>query len=183
MPIETASYISQLVDTNPAGTDERKTADDHLRLIKAVLSAQFPNFTAAAVNATVSELNLVASYNGSSIPDFTEVGQWSAQQYFGEETLSDGVNISWNLTTSPRAKVTLGGDRTLDNPTNMVAGNFYFLRVIQDGTGGRLLSFGSAYKWTSGDAPYLSPGANAVDIISCTSDGTYMFCSLMRDFS
>lgn len=58
MGLETATYISQLVSTNPVGgTDDYATADDHLRLIKAVLQAQFPNFSASAVNTTVGELN------------------------------------------------------------------------------------------------------------------------------
>ncbi|KKN64459.1 hypothetical protein LCGC14_0491470 [marine sediment metagenome] len=58
MGLESASYISQLVATNPVGgVDDYATADDHLRLIKAVLQGQFPNFTAAAMNATVVELN------------------------------------------------------------------------------------------------------------------------------
>lgn len=57
MPIETASYISQLVPANPPGGDSRSTADDHLRLIKQVLQTQFPNLGAAAVNATAALLN------------------------------------------------------------------------------------------------------------------------------
>lgn len=58
MGLESATYISQLVATNPVGgVDDYATADDHLRLIKAVLQGQFPNFTAVAMNATVAELN------------------------------------------------------------------------------------------------------------------------------
>lgn len=59
MPIEAAGFISELDPLNPDGEDDYATADDHSRLIKAVLKAQFPNFTAEAVNALVADLNVL----------------------------------------------------------------------------------------------------------------------------
>lgn len=183
MAIESATYISQLVSSNPDGSDDRSTADDHLRLIKSVLKAQFPNFNANEVTSTVAELNLLASYPDSTIPSFELVGPWNKQQYFAETTLTDGSNISWDLNTNQSAKVTLGGNRTLSNPTNQVAGGVYTLRIIQDGTGDRTLSYGSDYKFPGGSAPALSTSANAVDILNCYSNGTNMYCTLTQDFS
>lgn len=46
MPVETVTYVNDLVVTNPAGTDERRFGDDHLRLIKTALKNTFPNATA-----------------------------------------------------------------------------------------------------------------------------------------
>jgi hypothetical protein len=57
MPLESATYISQLTTTNPANTDALSEADDHMRLIKAVLKNTFPNFTAAALSATQANLD------------------------------------------------------------------------------------------------------------------------------
>jgi hypothetical protein len=42
MALETASYVANLVDSNPDGLDQRSTADNHLRLIKAALKRTFP---------------------------------------------------------------------------------------------------------------------------------------------
>ena len=56
MPLETASFVSQLVETNPSQTDDISQGDNHLRLIKAVLKATFPNLN-AAVTADPSEIN------------------------------------------------------------------------------------------------------------------------------
>lgn len=57
MGLEVATYVQSLVSTNPVGaSDGLNTADDHLRLIKAVLKATFPHAT-AAINPTVAELN------------------------------------------------------------------------------------------------------------------------------
>jgi hypothetical protein len=67
MGLESATYISQLIATNPVGAvDDYATADDHLRLIKGVLQNQFPNFVAAAVNPTDVELNLLVGLLASA---------------------------------------------------------------------------------------------------------------------
>lgn len=91
-----------------------------------------------------------------------------------EGVLVDGANVSWDVGASPRATVTLAGDRELDNPTNMKAGQVYVLRVVQDATGTRLLTTGTAYKWIGGTDAVLSVAANAVDILVFYCDGTNM---------
>lgn len=48
MGLETGTYISDLVATNPVGAvDPKSQGDDHIRLIKSVLKNTFPNFTGA----------------------------------------------------------------------------------------------------------------------------------------
>jgi hypothetical protein len=105
----------------------------------------------------------------------SNVNAFTAQQNFTEATLTDGASIAWNMNTQQVAKVTLGGNRTLANPTNLVAGGTYVLRVIQDGTGSRTLGYGSAYKWANGVVPTLSTAANAVDLLSFYSDGINLY--------
>lgn len=56
MALETATYINQLVQTNPLGSDPLADADGHLRLIKSVLKTTFPNIT-GAVTATQGQIN------------------------------------------------------------------------------------------------------------------------------
>ena len=43
MPLESGTYVSDLVATNPAGSDEKKFGDDHLRLIKSCVKATLPD--------------------------------------------------------------------------------------------------------------------------------------------
>lgn len=57
MSLETAGFIKDLVSTNPEGTDPKSQGDDHIRMIKAVLKAQFPGFI-DGVGITLSEKNL-----------------------------------------------------------------------------------------------------------------------------
>lgn len=58
MALETGTYISDLVSTNPVGTDTLDKADDHLRLIKSTLQATFPSIT-GAVTASHADLNAI----------------------------------------------------------------------------------------------------------------------------
>lgn len=99
------------------------------------------------------------------------------------QTLTDGTNISWSTSNSSVAKVTLTGSHTLDNPTGIFDGGTYILRVIQDGTGGWSLSYGTAYKWPGGSAPTLSSAAGSIDILTFVSDGTNMYGVAQNGFA
>lgn len=57
MALESATYLNQLVSTNPTPTDAVGQGDDHIRLLKAVILATFPNFTAAALASTNAALD------------------------------------------------------------------------------------------------------------------------------
>jgi microcystin-dependent protein len=56
MALESATYIDELVTSNPPQSDSLTQAAGHLRLIKAVLQASFPNFD-DALQATPAELD------------------------------------------------------------------------------------------------------------------------------
>lgn len=73
MPLESATFVNGLVDTNPAHTDPLDQVDSHIRLIKSALRSTFPNFSTALgsspgaidlVVMAVSRLN-INSANGS----------------------------------------------------------------------------------------------------------------------
>tara|TARA_R110000737_G_scaffold109266_1_gene142189 strand:- start:49 stop:1611 length:1563 start_codon:yes stop_codon:yes gene_type:complete len=77
--------------------------------------------------------------------------------------LTDGTNISVDLNAGQNFTVTLAGNRTLDNPTNCVAGQVGSIFVVQDGTGSQTLGYGTSYDFAGGTAPTLSTAANAID--------------------
>jgi len=96
------------------------------------------------------------------------------------QTLTDGATISWNTALGQIATVTLGGNRTMAAPTNLKVGT-YILRVYQDATGSRTITWNSVFKWTAATAPVLSTTANALDIITLFSDGTNLYGSYLPD--
>lgn len=146
---------------------------------KSGIDLQFRSSSSADSSITITQ----GTDENDFVVNTANVNSWTGQQYFAQQTLTDGVNISWNLNTQQTAVVTLAGNRTLDNPTNMVAGGTYILRVVQDGTGSRTLAYGANYLWPGGTAPTLSTAANAVDILTFVSDGTNMYGTFLGDFS
>jgi hypothetical protein len=77
--------------------------------------------------------------------------------------LTDGTNISVDFNVGQNFTVTLAGNRTLDNPTNCVAGQVGSIFITQDGTGSRTLAYGSSWDFIAGEAPVLSTDAAARD--------------------
>ena len=80
-------------------------------------------------------------------------------------SLTDGATIAVNFNTAQNFIVQLAGNRALGNPTNCVAGQTGSIVVVQDGTGGRTLSYGTSWDFIGGTAPTLSTGVSAVDRI------------------
>lgn len=78
-------------------------------------------------------------------------------------TLTDGATITPDFNAGINFIVTLGGNRTLANPTNAKAGQSGVILVKQDGTGSRTLTWGSNFKWPAATAPTLSTTASRVD--------------------
>ena len=80
-------------------------------------------------------------------------------------TLTDAATITPNLAQTNNFTVTLGGNRTMANATNITAGQSGFIVVRQDGTGSRTLSFGLGWRFPSNTAPTLTTTASAVDLL------------------
>ena len=78
-------------------------------------------------------------------------------------TLTDGATITPDFAASNNYTVTLAGNRTLANPSNLTAGQSGSIFILQDGTGSRTLAFGSYWDFASGTAPTLTTDASAVD--------------------
>ncbi len=101
--------------------------------------------TGAAANRFVSPFNLFAAAAPVVLVDGAVV------------TIDGASGFNFNLT--------LGGNRTLANPTNMKPGQSGRIRVRQDATGSRTLAFGANWLFAGGD-PTLSTAATAIDVIA-----------------
>lgn len=93
--------------------------------------------------------------------------EFTAQQTPMNGDLVDDTNISWDANVNGQVvKLTIGGNRTMSAPTNIVENNLYLIRIQQDATGGRTLTWDSSYKFPAATAPTLTSAANSVDIFS-----------------
>ena len=109
---------------------------------------------------------------GSTIQAFdadtakTDVAQtFSAAQRGTITTLTDGATVTPDFAASNNYVLTLGGNRTIANPTNLTAGQSGSIFLVQDGTGSRTAAWGSYWDFAGGTAPTLTTTAAAVDRI------------------
>ncbi len=128
---------------------------------------------------------------GSTVQGFdadtakTDVAQTFTAGQRGEiTTLTDAASISIDLAASNNFAVTLAGNRTLANPSNVVAGQSGSIFISQDGTGSRTLAYGSQYDFAGGTAPTLSTAASAVDRIDMiVRSATSIHCVFTANYS
>ena len=109
---------------------------------------------------------------GSTIQAFdadtakTDVAQtFTAAQRGTITTLTDGATVTPDFAASNNYTLTLGGNRTIANPTNLTAGQSGSIFLVQDGTGSRTAAWGSYWDFAGGTAPTLTTTASAVDRI------------------
>ena len=124
------------------------------------------NNPALSVEGGDTNVGLNISTKGTGLVKFDNAA------YNADFALTDGATIDWAVNTSPVAKVTLGGNRTLNAPTGSASGQFISLVVIQDGTGSRTLTWNAVYEFASDTAPTLTTTANLGDLFVFKYNGT-----------
>ena len=77
-------------------------------------------------------------------------------------SLTDAATVDWDIDHGDVAMVTLGGNRTIAEPTNPRIGQRITLMVVQDGTGSRTVTWDGWFVFDS--TPTLSTGANRMDV-------------------
>ena len=137
-------------------------------------AASATNLTGAGSTAQVLGVN-TSSLNGTKL-------YLSGNAAAEIVTLSDGANITPDFGSGNNFVVTLGGNRTLVNPTGVTTGQSGVIIVKQDGTGGRTLGIQSHYHFAGGTAPTFTTTANAVDVIGFVAYGaTTIACTTTLD--
>ena len=78
-------------------------------------------------------------------------------------SLTDGTSVSISFQNGQNFSLTLAGNRTLESPNHAVPGQVGSIFIVQDGTGGRTLSYGANWEFPAASAPTLSTSVAAVD--------------------
>lgn len=100
----------------------------------------------------------VARLNASQLWTSAQAAQWVS--------LTDGANIAVDASLGNNFEVTLGGNRTLANPTNPLDGQIINVLVRQDSFGNRTLAYGSQYRWPDGIPPVITPNAGRASLLT-----------------
>lgn len=89
-------------------------------------------------------------------------------------SVSDAATVTFNLNTSKIHTVTLGGNRTLA-VSNVSIGEVFVIRLKQDVSGNRTVTWFSTIKWPGGSAPPLSTTGGDIDAFGfvCTDTDVY----------
>lgn len=104
---------------------------------------------------------------------------------------TDAATVTWAIGSQPFANATLtftvhSGSRTL-NITNPLNGGSYVLKLVQDATGGEGLTLGTGCTWkvinSGAGAITPSTGANAIDILAFTFDGTNCLATFGKTYN
>lgn len=134
-------------------------------------TSQHASFTGAVGEVTVdTDKDTVVVHDGSLAGGYPMAGTSIAQTFTKAQrgavtALTDGATITPDFSVANNFSVTLGGNRTLANPTNLTAGQSGAIVITQDGTGSRTLSFGSYWKFATGTAPTLTTTASKTDLL------------------
>lgn len=126
--------------------------------LMALLSAASLTVAGKVELATAAELRV--GTDTERVPAVDQI--WAAAAIVG---LTDGASIAVDMSLGLNFSVTLGGNRTLANPTNTKVGQSGAIVVTQDGTGTRTLAYGSNWEAAGGSFPVLSTAAGAKDVI------------------
>jgi hypothetical protein len=96
--------------------------------------------------------------------------------------LTDAATIAVDMGTANNFSVTLAGNRTLGNPTGLIAGQSGIIYITQDGTGSRTLAYSSFWDFPDGTAPTLTTTAGAVDaLVYSVRTTTAIVCTLINN--
>ena len=129
-------------------------------------TASAPTATSGTNTTQLATTEFVTSAVSSGAGASTSVANtWTAGQRAEITTLTDGATITPNLADSNNYVITLAGNRTIANPTNIVAGQSGSIFILQDGTGSRTATWGSYWDFAGGTPPTLSTAASSVDRI------------------
>jgi hypothetical protein len=138
---------------------------------------------------TVTVDNLIAtSAIGTSVQGYdvdtakTDVAQsFTAAQRGTISALTDGATITPDFAVANNFSVTLGGNRTLANPSNLIAGQSGCIWITQDATGSRTLAYGSSWDFAGGTAPTLTITASARDcLVYAVQSTTQITATLLK---
>ena len=196
--MRTALGAAPLDSPNLTGTPTAPTAADGTNTAQLATTAFVQAAITALINAAPGALNTLdelAAALGDDANFATTVtnalatkATLSGNVYGGAQsvtpsTLTDGATVTPNAALSNNFRWVIGGNRTLANPTNPSDGQVINIKIKQDATGGRTITWGSAYKFPNGAAPALSSAANAVDVLTGWYDGadSIWICSVSPD--
>ncbi len=148
------SGVTQIGFMNGSATQTKCFVDG----IAGVSSSGFTGALPVVVDSVTGQLA-----PATNIPTLNGANTYTKAQAGAFVTLTDAATVAIDSSLANNFNLTLGGNRTLGVPTNMVAGRSGVISVRQDITGTRTLAYAWVYEFPGAIIPVLSTAALTFD--------------------
>ena len=130
--------------------------------------------TAATVN-----ISTAATVNNKTVAVLGLAQNFAAAQRTAAQTITLSSNQTADLSLSNVFVVDVNGSYTL-SASNIASGGCY--TFIIKNTGAYDINFSNSFYFSGGD-PVITSGNGKRDLVSCVSDGAYLYCSINYDLT
>lgn len=164
--LTSAKVVTALNDTN---NNEWIKVTATGSAVNEVTIANAATGNAPTISATGDDTNIDLKLAGKG------TGMVQADSSYGAWTTdTDGATVTFNMATTNKHRVTLAGNRTLA-VSNVKTGQCFLIRLLQDGTGSRTVTWFATISWPNASVPTLTTTASKADVFLfvCTGAGTY----------
>ena len=174
----TSSIKSKLGITTLSGSN---TGDQVLPTLLSL--GAVPTSRVITINGTGLDLSSDRSYTINTGLTLADLESSNVKAKTFELTQPTAINS----TTTTTLDLSNGNllELVLTGPTTLAFSNpkigTYIIKVKQDGTGGRTLTF-PIMKWADAAVPTITTAANAIDLITLIYDGTHYYGSCLQNF-
>jgi len=159
MPTSLPSFTSPVSTdylNSPAHATQHSSVNDEVVAIA----------TKIGTGSSAPAVNQYLKGSGTGTSSWTSIPAQSAWV-----TATDGATITFDLSLGSKQLVVLGGNRILAL-SNVLSGHCFILKLTQDGTGSRTVTWFSTISWAGGTAPTLTTTASKSDIFGFIQTGT-----------
>jgi hypothetical protein len=174
----TSSIKSKLGITTLSGSN---TGDQVLPTLVSL--GAVPTSRVITINGTGLDLSSDRSYTINTGLTLTDLESSNVKAQTFQLTQPTAINstttTTLDLSTGNLLELVLTGSTTLAFSNPQIG--TYIIKVKQDGTGGRTLTFPSM-KWSDAAVPTITTAANAIDLITLIYDGTHYYGSCLQNF-
>lgn len=136
MALETGTYVADLAPSNPPSSDPVGQGDDHLRLIKSVLQATFPNMgsTLGQVRSLDVATSISSTWNTNLIVTTASATATAVLTLPPSASITSGFNLSFFTTGGANISLLPSGANTINGAGSLAIGeSSWGLAVYQGG--------------------------------------------------
>lgn len=160
--VNTGSLVNLAVTAAKLGADAVTTA----KIVNlAVTGSKIANATLTFDKFAAAAIAAVTEVRSGAVVDklLTADRLWGA---IASASVAQSATITLDMRSGPNFNLdSMNANRTLGAPLNQREGQSGRMRIPQDATGGRILSFASVWTGANGEIPALSTQGNAVDCL------------------